>query len=210
MAAAIAYLREVQKMTESQCKKRLHDLIFGCGANQRYHQLMASYWGLADKAAKISVAAVAVVALALTFMDHDWKRAEIIWASIAAALAIVLNVVPFGEREKFYDELFHSWSDLRTDAQVFELKVELSDAPAEQHICERLAELIGKEHLIDSREPAPFRRLLIRCQGDENESRWGAGIRTFAQVEQERAKRQPVVNPIVAFAAAEAAEAHRG
>jgi hypothetical protein len=38
-------------------------------------------------------------------------------------------------------------------------------------------------------EAAPSDRLLNRCQEEENEREWGKGIRTWQQVEQQRARR---------------------
>jgi hypothetical protein len=168
--------------------------------NQRYHQYVAWWWGFADKLSKMLVAAVATLALVATYWSEHFKSSEIVIAAIAAALAIVLNVLPFGEREKFYDELFRSWSDLRTDAEVFDLKIEAGPEDAEHHICERVAEFKTKEHLLHAKEPAPIVTLLKRCEGDEIQRRWGGDIRTFEQAEQERARRL-AVSPVVALEA---------
>ncbi|HWY85572.1 MAG TPA: hypothetical protein VNX28_02550 [Gemmataceae bacterium] len=61
------------------------------------NKMVAWWFGLADKTAKIAVAIVAVVAAVLALLGESWKHAEIGWAIAAAVLAVVLNVLPFGE-----------------------------------------------------------------------------------------------------------------
>lgn len=175
-------------MTNDEFQNHLWELRGTCAINQRYHQLLAWWWKAADRFAKISVAAVAVAALVTALLGESWKECEVVLALVAAVLAIVLNVLPFGEYEKTYDEFFRSWSDIRIDAEVLRLKV-CSDV-VEDHWIERLTELRAKEHALDAKEPAPVRWILRRCQEDEREATWGRGIRTAEQVECERNRRE--------------------
>src|SRR5579859_7622665 len=105
-------------MTCSDLKTSLWEVIRYCDMNQRYHQRLSWWFGLLDKLAKIAVAVVAVVAVVLALSGEAWKTYDIGWSVAAAVLAVILNVLPFGEYERFYDEMFRRWSDLRIDAET--------------------------------------------------------------------------------------------
>ncbi len=187
-------------MTNADFKDRLYGLIRTCGINQRYHHRLSWWFGFFDKLTKISIGAVAIAALVATLLGTDWHDVEVQFAIAAAILAIAINVLPFGEREKVYDELFRCWSDLRTDAEVQDVKireVELQgdNKPVADHFVDRLTELLTKQHTINSKEAAPIRWLLRKCQEDENESVWGRKIRTPDQV---TAKRKELESEIAA------------
>ena len=161
---------------------KITTLIFHCDINQRYHQKTAWIWKACDRSAKILVAVMAVTALCLTIAHGESSvvRFEIASGCIAVLAAIALNVVPFGEYEKTSDEMFHSWSDLRKDAEIQSLKVsnvtDISDC-----MVERLEELIGKQHSLNAIEPAPNRKRLQECQEDYNQQRWGVRDNTEAE-----------------------------
>jgi hypothetical protein len=169
-------------VTNAECRNALWELIRTCSVNQRYHQRLAWWFGAFDKLSKIAVGVVAIAALVLTLMGEDWHNAEIEWAIAAAVLAVAINVLPFGEREKIYDELFRCWSDLRIDAEVQDVKLPDNNEAAPCHATERLVELLTKQHSLNAKEAAPIRWLLRRCQADDRESIYGKGIRTAEQV----------------------------
>ncbi len=171
-------------MTYSEFKNKIVDLICYCDINQRYSQRLAWWYGLADKSSKIAVAVVAVVAVVLALLDEGWKNTEIVWAIAAAVLAVVLNVLPFGEYEKFYDEMFRCWSDLRIDAELQKLKNRgESQSNIPDHAAERFQELRQKQYSLNAEEPAPWGWLLNICQRDMNQRHWG--VRTNEQVREE-------------------------
>ena len=175
-------------MTYSEFKKKIVELIGYCDINQRYHQRLGWWFGVADKLAKISVAIVAVVAVVLALSGEEWKIYEVGWAIAAAVLAVVLNVLPFGEYEKFYDEMFRSWSDLRIEAETQKVKVRGEPgANVPDHVSERFTELNQRQHSLNSEEPSPWRWLLKICQQDRNQRKWG--VRTNEEVRAERARR---------------------
>lgn len=179
-------------MTFNELQAELHTLRCTCDINQRYHQSLAWWWKLGDRTLKIVVALVATAALAAEFGGETFHHLAIWLSAVAAVLAVVLNVVPLGEIEKFYDELFRSWSELRTDIETLIVKNHdnYSDSKVPTHLHERLAEMRAKQFALNSREPDPYRRLLEKCQEDSNQSIWGPGIRTTEEVEAERAKRE--------------------
>src|SRR5207249_9315281 len=121
-------------------------------------------------------------------MDNGWGLPV---AIVSVIVAIALNIIPIGDWEKTHAELFRSWSDLRKDAEVEATKACSLDPKdsVPPHVADRLCDLTNKEHSLDADEPAPWKWLLKRCQGDEVQSRWGIGIRTLADAEKERAKR---------------------
>jgi hypothetical protein len=173
-----------------------------CDINQRYHQALAWRWRTVDRLAKVSVALVATLAFAAEFWSHEHHGWAIGFAGAAAVLATLLNVIPFGEVEKESTEMFRAWSDLRVDVETMIVKAEGPDekqAPDPLH--DRLAELRTKQKTLDGKEPAPWRDLLERCQEDSNEAFWGKGIRTPAQIEAERARRQKAISEAAAAAA---------
>jgi hypothetical protein len=180
----------LSKMTNAECKLKIYDLIATCSVNQRFHQKMSWRWGLADKAVKIIVALVAIAALITALGGKYWETWSIGFTVIAAIAAVILNVVPFGEHEKFYHEMFHLWSHLRIDVEMFDTKIEHQKNQSDPHLIERFAELKVKEHTLNCLEPAPSRSLLRKCQEDHNESIWGRNIRTPEQVEAERTRRE--------------------
>ncbi len=177
-------------MTNEQCAAKLYDVRFTAGFNQRYHQICEWRYGIADKSVRIAVGVLAIASLVATAMRGGWLADHSLGVSVIALIAaIILNVIPLGEREKFHGELFHRWTDLRKDAELQLVRVDAAKEMdvADDHICERLRELIARCNDIDAQEPAPFRKLLRRCEDDERESEWG--VRTTKEVERERKKR---------------------
>ena len=181
-------------MTNSEYRKRLHDLLFTCEMNQLYHQTLEWRYGLLDKALKIMVGVLAAsgAVLAVPGQPASWSWAGFIVAGLSAAFAVALNVVPVGDREKAHGGMFRLWSDLLKDALQEEHKTCEKDTEkdAQKIHDERLCELIGKKESLNASESAAWPRLLLKCLGDLNERRWGEGIRTFEQAEEERARRQ--------------------
>ena len=183
-------------MTNRELKDRLDDLIYTCGMNARYHQQTAANRGSWDKGIRITVGILAVAGLVfavpnLKMGTLDVPLVGLFVAIISLVVAVILNIVPVGDREKLHGELFRMWSELRKDAEMEEYKVCEADpdAQAPEHSFERVRELAGKSLALDADEPEPNKKRLELCQGDENERRWGEGIRTNAQVEAERKRR---------------------
>lgn len=174
-------------MTRTEFWKKLGALIITCDVNQRYHQTTAWNWKAFDRITKILVAVMAVAALCLTVAhDESIHVLEIIFGSIASIAAIALNVVPFGEYEKSSDEMFHSWSDVRKDAEIQSLKFS-SVVDISECMIERLGELVAKVHSLNAIEPTPNRKRLRKCQEDCNESIWGVRSHEEAQKKQAEA-----------------------
>ena len=178
-------------MTIAGCRKHLWDLKFTTGSNQRYHHCLEWWWGAIDKTVRIAVGVIAVLGFWTAFPNAATASAAFWIGLIGVVIALFLNVIPLGDREKFHGEMFRRWSDLRAESEVLEVKIgdkEASDS-AGQAITERVLELIARENQLHADEPAPYRWLLQKCEGDENESLHGPGLRTYAQIEAERAKR---------------------
>ncbi len=178
-------------MTGQECRQTIYRLTYVSSLNQRYHAKLRRFWAIADRAIRIIVGMLAVAAaiFAVPPLETPWPS---LWVAIAAAVAaFVLNVVPVGDWEKIHAELFRLWSDVRKDAEQTDLRARglPPDQPIPEHLEERVIELAGKEHSLDSNEPAPVRWLLRQSQHEENESRFGPELRTHAAVERERARR---------------------
>ncbi|HVV73550.1 MAG TPA: hypothetical protein VHI52_18900 [Verrucomicrobiae bacterium] len=134
--------RKVAQVTSAEYQSHIWNLVRTCSINQRYHQRLEWWWKIADRTAKILVAVVAVAALVVTLLDEEWKPTELWLAGIAAVLAIVLNVLPFGEYEKEHGEFFRAWSDIRIDTETLCLKT--CEEPVSGHMLERLSECAPK------------------------------------------------------------------
>jgi hypothetical protein len=99
----------------------------------------------------------------------DWIGVVI--AFLAAAAAVILNILPLGECAAEHLDLFRRWTDLRedVDAVLFDLK----DNP-DQELIDRLKSLDAKMHRICGAEPMePDKKLLRRCYDEEVISREG-------------------------------------
>ena len=168
-------------MTASEFCSELHKLTYTAEVNQRYHQIKQARMWWWDKFVKIGVAILTVFALLAVFLPHELKWLEIGVATAAAVAAVVLNVVPVGEWVTEFGEMFRSWSDVLRDAELLELKARKlkNKADVEEHLVERLEELVSQHCQLDAMEPAPNDELLFRCQGDINERMYGKGIRTY-------------------------------
>jgi hypothetical protein len=181
-------------MTNSEYQKRLYELIYTCEMNQLYHQILEWRFGFADKALKIIVGilAVAGAVLAVPGLPSSWAWTGFYVAGLSAAFAVALNVIPIGDKEKIHGELFRLWTDLLKDALQEEHKTCEKDEGKEAHALHdsRLRELLAKKESLNASESAVWKNLLLRCQGDVNERRWGEGVRTFEQAEAERARRE--------------------
>ncbi len=181
-------------MTNSEYQKRLYELTHTCEMNQLYHQILEWRFGFADKTLKIIVGilAVAGAVLAVPGLQATWAWTGFYVAGLSAAFAVALNVIPVGDKEKTHGELFRLWSDLLNDALQEEHKTCEKDEDKEAQALHnsRLGELLAKRELLNASESAAWPKLLLRCQGDVNERRWGEGIRTFEQAEAERARRE--------------------
>jgi len=160
------------------------------GINQRYHQLLEWWWGAADKCIRVLIGVLSVLGVLWPmFVDSDSTAPA--WSGFALiALALVLNVMPLGDREKFHADLFRGWSELRKDAERLEFKLKSlqENANIKVHF-ERSEEIADKANSLNASEPAPWKRLLKRCYWDEIECQWGEGIRSNDAIERERAKR---------------------
>jgi hypothetical protein len=185
-------------MEKQECADRLFAAKFTAGMNLRYHQALQWRWGAADKAVRIVVGILAVIGIFLAVAADKYPTEGIILAVASAVVAMILNIVPFGDLEKFHADLFRSWSDVRREAELQEIKLAHLDPKKAtiEAVCERITELCSKENQLCASEPAPWPTLLAKCEQDENESHWGAGIRTSADVKREKQQRvsaQPVV-----------------
>jgi hypothetical protein len=103
-----------------------------------------------------------------------------------------------GWQERFYADLVARWTDLRLEVETLQVKTAglSSDKRVPDHIAERLQMLGERRNTIEARESAPWKRLLRRCQEDQTEETWGAGIRTAEDVEAELGRRsEPRIEP---------------
>jgi hypothetical protein len=179
-------------MTIVECRRHLWELKFTAGVNQRYHQRLESWFGALDKSVRIAVGVLAVLSFWTAFPNASPPGAAF-WIGLSGVIAaLVLNVIPIGVREKFHGEMFRGWSDLRSDADRLEIKVADKDPDdnAPQAVVEFLMDAIRQEQQLHSQEPSPFRWLLVQCEQDERESLYGEGLRTNAQIEEERKRRE--------------------
>jgi hypothetical protein len=204
-------------MTSEEYCRRLRHVIYTAGVNARYHQFCEARSGRWDQAIRIAVGVLATVGLILSVPGFDKlaPQVSIPWVGFCVAIislvaALILNIVPVTDRAKFHGEMFRAWSELRRAGLLEEQKTcEIN--PKEFHI-DRLAELVSEVESLNTEEPFPDIKLLKKCQDDENETEWGAGIRTAQQVEAERERllQRQAPCPPPAASASEASAAGQG
>lgn len=176
-------------MQAAAFRRELRVVTYTAQMNALYQQRVAWWWWVGDKITKVAVGVLAALALAAAiFGDHTL---DVIAASLALVPAIILNVIPLGEKEAEYKHLFRAWTGLHRDSDKLSLKVANlgDDAKVPEHLVEQLGEALSRLHDIGAEEPAPWEWLIVKCQEEINEREWGKGIRTYQQVEAERQRR---------------------
>ena len=170
MQATTTEIQENQSVplnSDSSFLENLYDLRVNAGMNRRYHQILSQRWYWVDRLFKILTGIVAAISCIYSFATWGTTYSQVT-SIIAAALAVSLSVLPFGEWSQIHKDLFRRWNDLLEDSEVFRLKIE-NHPSVEQSI--RFQELTSKMHRIDSEEPAPWQKLLDKCFRDEETSR---------------------------------------
>lgn len=157
----------------SRFKDKQYQLSLMAGMNQRYHQERARIWTLLDRSFKIAVGILAVVGACMAVVTMfaiglALDVTSIVVASLAAFVAIVLNVLPFGEWASLHHGLFQRWTDLRED--VDGLLFDLQGEPTSEN-WERLRQFDAKVHRINASEPGCNQKLLNECYASEERSR---------------------------------------
>jgi hypothetical protein len=176
--------------------------------NVRYHQHYVCKWRIVDRAIRIAVGILAVFGLLFSVPGFDYQPWGLIVGIVSLITAVVLNIVPVGDWEKLHGELFRLWADLRKQAAKENHRAcDLDDDETKEvtkAMAERLGDLDEDGQVLDSMEPAPSKAFLKECLGDEIESVWGQGIRTYEAAERARSARIPptVTSPSVAASAA--------
>ncbi len=185
-------------MTIQECRDQLWELKFVAGTNQRYHQRLEWWRGLADKCVRIAVGVLAVWGFYLGLKGSDYAGVAEIVAVLSMMVAVVLNVIPTADREKFHGEMFRCWSGVsaKTDMLWSKISAKGPEDNSGDRICEKLEDILWDEKQLHSEEPAPFRRIFQWCEADQRERMYGAGLRTAEAVEKERIARQTAWNDI--------------
>lgn len=165
-----------KKMTNEEFLDRQYHISVIAGMNQRYHQDRSSLFAWWDRGLKIAVGLLAVAGSVLAFSGPEWL--SILIACVAAAFAIVLNVVPVGDWHCHHVELFRRWSDLReeVDAMIFGI----GENPSPDLIA-HLRGLDAKVHRICGAEPKGDQTLIDKFFAQEEESRRPARTLTPSQ-----------------------------
>jgi hypothetical protein len=179
-------------MTVGEGRKHLWEINFISGFNQRYHHRLEWWWGMADKIVRIAVGILAVLGFWTVFPNSASSDTEFCIALAGVIAALVLNVIPLGDREKFHGEMFRRWSAVRSDAELQRTKLggKAEDDNLTTAVFDRILEITEHEQQLHADEPAPYRWLLKLCEGDERERQYGEGLRTYEQVEAERVRRE--------------------
>jgi len=188
-------------LTRQQLEGDLYELTFIASVNQRYHQLLRRRFTIAERSVRIVIGIIACISLALSIAAGPWvpaTAASSVYISIPAIIAsffglvaaFILNIVPIDKYERTHDTLFRRWTSLQRDARELDLRLaQTTDQQQDElrSIANAYRSLVRRMHEIEIDEPAPYRRLLLRCHEDENERHWG--VRTNAEVEALKQKR---------------------
>lgn len=167
-------------MKIEELKDAVYALSFTAGMNQRYHQRRESFWIRWDRAAKIAVGIVSFAGAVLTGATVTETSAAVGWWSLvvtifAACLAVLINVLPFGDWARAHTDFLRRWSDLRIDVDTLDVRVSeaTTELPGTGDSISRYQELLAKKNAINALEPTPKSSLLDDCWEDENEFRTG-------------------------------------
>jgi hypothetical protein len=194
-------------MKKKELQHRYYLLNVTCGINQRYHNLLQWRFSWLDRILKIAVGFLATFGLILACPGMDWPPLGLVVAFISLVVAIALNVIPVGEWDKRHLDLFRQWSTLRKEAEVDWNKtddIEGEDPEITKTYRDRIIEITNREHDLHAAEPSAWRKLLARCQEDENESRFGKGLRTPEDIKKERERRTQCSNRLPKVGAVQA------
>lgn len=175
---------------EKKTLAKLHaDLEFEISINQCYHQRMASIFGWIDRALKIIVGIIAVASVAVSMTGYAVASAAI--SIIGLIVAIALNLSPVDKWGRQHLTLFQRWTDLHKDVERLEMTL-LDVAGTEGRKLNSLGKDFGllndRRHEIEEDEPTPWTHVLKHCQHNENERRWGPGVRTYEQAKAAEAR----------------------
>lgn len=154
-------------MTREEVYAESHKVIHSAAVNMRYHQCISSYYLRADRGLKILTGILAVVGAIAAFQPEP-STWGIVVAVSAAILAVVLNVMPFGEWGMKHKELFARWNELLESADLFSKKIPASVAKATMT---DLEDLQSRCHKLNSCEDAPIQFVLDRQIKAENAQR---------------------------------------
>jgi hypothetical protein len=160
-------------MTKNQFLDRQYELSVMAGVNQKFHQGQIKHYADRDRYCKIAVGFLAVLGVCLCVVTATvdgwfWDAVSILIASLAAAAAVALNVLPFGEWASGHHALFQRWTDLRED--VDDLLYRVVDEPTPDDLA-RLRELSAKCHRICGTETHCDDGILQVLQDKEEKSR---------------------------------------
>jgi hypothetical protein len=160
-------------MNKDEFEQKHYEQSVCAGMNQRYHQRRCKLWTKTDRGFRIAVGFLAVLGavMAVVSLLHPgtgWDVFGIAVAGLAAVVAVILNVFPYGEWASDHRELFRRWTDLREDVDA--LGFELSEEPSADLIG-RLRVMESKIHRICATEPGCKEKLLNACYVAEERSR---------------------------------------
>lgn len=193
-------------MTRAELIAKLKELEGYASINQRYHQAMADRWGRRDRALKITLGFLTVFGFAISVAPPSSMNAAESWTPwvlwfgglvlgfLSLLAAVALNVAPMVSIERAHAAAFARWTYLFQDITTLRANVDLVKDSELRWLAKRVPELTAKISEIEREESAPDEVLMLKCQEDENEYRWGAGIRTHEQVIAERDRRAQAVS----------------
>lgn len=180
-------------------RQQLEALSATAGMNQRYHQLEASQHEKQNEKEKLLTGIAGVLSLVFSITSFFSDHWTIIYVALllsvgTAFLAVWLNISKADDRQKLSLDLFRRWTDLRQD-----IDVTLSRAKRETNTNEEISflylryeELQSKKNSLNGLEPSPNTKLLIKCQEDENLSRYGYRTQDELNAAYEKKKRSMV------------------
>ncbi len=172
-------------MQARDAKNNMFELSVTCGMNVRYHQAYEDFWGKWDRAVKVAVVILTVIGLLFSVPDFVSPVAALIVGIISATVALVLNVINFGDWEKEHAKMFRLWSDLRSDAELMEFKIASKEegGTIQPHLVERIAEIRIKANNLHAAERMPNHSFLHTCYHDELRYRRSSSEASVAAVE---------------------------
>ena len=175
-------------MTNYDYKYRLNELMLQAGMHLRYHRCLADKWVRWDRRIRATVLVLTIIGMVLSVPGIGWPGTGLGVAITSLAAAGILNFLPIGDWAREDRERFRAWSDLRKDANREQLTTSEKHDEKEARPY-RLECLADRAAGLDAALPAPDKKLLQQCEGDEYAAMYGADVRSAAQAK-ERAARE--------------------
>lgn len=161
-------------MLEKEFQQLLRLFVYKAKINQRYYKKMEFLYGTLEVCLKGAVTLGILASLIAELRGRESLAVAVGCQTLF--MSVLAHILPLANKQVLARQFYTQWTDLVEEA--LHLKTMYgSSRNAVSDVPQRF--LIGYDRLMarvcntESLEPSPWRWMLLRAQGDENESRFG-------------------------------------